>query len=392
MMTKDICNKYCIGCGLCHSELDVEMKSNSKGYLEPSFSKDTQVESFLEKVCPVEGKKMTKTSSDIWGASRAVYEGFSTDKDIRKKASSGGVLTSLAIYLLESGKVDGVIQVSVDKESPTETKCRVSTSREQVLACCGSRYSISSPWLNLSECVEQGKKYAAIGKPCDIAALRFLKENMKQYENICYLLSFFCAGLPSKDANTRLLKELGCKEKECKSLTYRGNGWPGFATATDEDGKEYKMEYSKAWGGILGRDIHPYCRLCMDGVGEFADISCGDGWYITKDNQPDFTERDGRNIIFARTKNGEELLKEATDAHMISLGEWEDISQLQVIQKYQYTRKATMGAKILAYKLMGKVTPKYDWRVLKVYSKKIGIKEKVRVFLGTIKRILKKAI
>lgn len=389
-----IYSEYCIGCGLCKSELQLDMEKTEKGFLKPAFHAGEDESRFLKKVCPINGtQSIEEKQTDIWGKRNGIYGAWALDKNIRRQASSGGVLTALAVFMLESKLVDAIIHVVADEKNPTETKCQVSTTKEQVISGCGSRYSISSPWLTLSACAEKDKRYAAIGKPCDIAALRNLKNLDKRYDNIIYLLSFFCAGLPSAQANGRLLDELGCEREKCESLTYRGNGWPGYATAVDCEGKNYQMEYSKAWGGILGRDVHPYCRLCIDGIGEAADISCGDGWYITSDGkEPDFSEREGRNVVFTRTETGEELYQKAMAAGVIYSEAWEDMGQLRIIQKYQYTRRATMAAKLKAYKLFGRKVPPYNKKILGKYAKVIASKEKARVFLGTGKRILQKKI
>lgn len=386
MNVTKICTEYCIGCGLCKSELNAEIKENSKGYIYPKLSKENT--GFLEKVCPImDNHSKDKESNSIWGNLDMAVGAYATDVDIRKKASSGGVLTALSLYLLETGKVDGIIQITVDKDDPTKTACQISTTRQQVLNCCGSRYSISTPWSELSAKIDTSKKYAAIGKPCDILALRRLRDYDKKYNCIEYLLSFFCAGLPSKDAQKELLSKIGCEKEECKSLTYRGNGWPGYTTAIDKAGKEYTMEYSKAWGGILGRDVHPYCRLCIDGIGEAADISCGDGWYI-KDGEPDFSEKEGRNIVFARNTIGTQILKEATANGYIVYENWDDLEMLQIIQKHQYTRKTTMKSKILGYNLCGRKVPAYDRKLLNEYAKNATFKQKTKLFLGTVKRIV----
>lgn len=381
-----VCSQYCIGCGLCRSELGVEMQEDDKGYLHPLFEKNEDF--FLQKVCPVTQNYSSRIYNQlIWGNVIRASGAYAIDVDIRKKASSGGVLTALALFLLEKGKVDGIIQVCADEAKPTQTICRISETKEQVIQCCGSRYAISTPWMQLSEQIEEGKIYAAIGKPCDISALRRLRDVNKQYQGIKYLLSFFCAGLPSKDANRELLSRIGCTEETCMSLCYRGNGWPGYTTAVDDRGNEYTMEYSKAWGGILGRDVHPYCRLCMDGIGEAADISCGDGWYI-KDNDPDFTERDGRNIVFARNQLGLELLLEAQNAQYIYAEAWENMDELKIIQKYQYTRKTTMKAKLAGYHICGRRTPIYDKRLLSMLAKEASVKQKLKIYVGTVKRII----
>lgn len=394
MKVLDVCSAYCIGCGLCRSELHTEMYRDEKGYQKPHFVATKETENFLKEVCPVTGLSSGKLQTKaLWGKSVSVLAAYANDMQIRRKASSGGVLTALAIYLLESKQVDGIIQVKVCEENPIETICRVSTTREDVMECCGSRYSISSPWMSLSEIVQSNKKYAAVGKPCDIAALRRLREYNKTYECILYLFSFFCAGLPSKQVNERLLQQLGCEKERCKTLSYRGNGWPGSATATDFDGKTYEMEYSKAWGDILGRDIHPYCRLCIDGIGEAADISCGDGWYITADGkQPDFSEKDGRNIVFTRNEIGENLMRDAVHSEVFTASEWEDVSQLNIIQRYQKIRRTTLRTKLLGYRLCGRVVPQYEKSLLKEYAKEASAKDKLKMFLGTIKRIVKKVI
>lgn len=382
-----ICREYCIGCGLCHSELGVKMVPDSKGFFRPEIPDNEEIKQFLSDVCPIID---TSKECSVWGKNNGVYAAFASDEKVRTRASSGGVITALAGYLLDVGSVDGVIHVKADEKEPTRTVCCVSITREEVENCCGSRYAISSPWMELSDVVDMSKRYMAIGKPCDIKALRRLKEKEGKYNNILYLVSFFCAGLPSKQANERLLSELGCAQKECVSLTYRGNGWPGEATAIDKNGKEYTMEYSRAWGGILGRDVHPYCRLCFDGIGEDADISCGDGWYISENQTPDFSEKAGRNIVFVRTDLGRDIYQAAVAAGAIVSTGWESLSQLEIIQKYQFTRRTTMRERIFAYRLLGRRVPIYDKTKMKKLSKKGSKKDQFRIFGGTIKRILLK--
>lgn len=390
MNNTDLCTEYCIGCGLCKSELETEFTQSDRGFIKPILKKDIDF-SFLENVCPVMDKQARKNGYPLWGEALKILSAYSADPDIRLKASSGGVLTALAIYLLESGEVDGIIQICADQDEPTRTVCTVSETREQVIACCGSRYSISSPWYNLSNQVKRDKKYAAIGKPCDISALKRLQNKYGKYTNIKYLLSFFCAGMPSKSANEKLLSQLGCSNTKCISLAYRGNGWPGYATAVNDAGKKYTMEYSKAWGEILGRDVNAFCRLCMDGIGEAADIACGDGWYI-KDGKPDFSEGEGRNLTFVRNEIGCKLIKDAEDSGYLVTEEWQDIEQLKTIQKYQYTRRTTMNARLSAYHMCNRKTPRYDKKTLREYAKSATMKEKVMIYLGTIKRIINRKI
>lgn len=390
MMSKtELYNEYCTGCGLCQSCANVKGNYDSKGYFSPALNNSAIT--FCENYCMASGKALEKIyDADIWGKTIQAFLGWAKKSDVRYNASSGGVLTMLCIYLLENKLVDAIIQTKADSLIPYATETKVSRTVEDVLACMGSRYSISSPLANIKEMVCKNESYAFVGKPCDVAALRlYLQDDKEMAGQIKFLFSFFCAGLPSNVAQKKLLQQLGCTdENPCEKLQYRGNGWPGFATATRMDGTKQFISYDDSWGKILGRDIRKCCRICVDGVGEAADIACGDAWYMTADKKPDFREAEGRNVIFARTEIGDWLLKQAASKGYIQLEDYNPDGDLLYIQNYQYMRRATMLSMLLAMKLLGKCIPYYSFTKLSLWSKQIGIKQRLKRFLGTIKRTL----
>ena len=240
--------------------------------------------------------------------------------------------------------------------------------------------------------LEPGKKYAFIGKPCDVTALKnYMQENKQLREQIIVTLSFFCAGLPSNLANEKLIDALiKKKSNQCKELNYRGNGWPGAASATDMDGNTGQIDYETSWGKILGRDVKYCCRFCTDGIGERADISCGDAWYLQENKTPDFAEREGRNVVFARTKLGEQILHRASKE--VVLTDFKNIKELEYMQPYQKRSKATLFWKVMALRLFARKIPPYDRKKLYRWQTYASKNEKLKDFLGTIKRILKRAI
>ena len=385
-----IINKYCIGCGLCKSVKNISGEVNEDGFWKPIIDKKCDMR-FFETVCPMSRTSFEQLSTDcIWGKYEKLYMGYSCDEVIRKHASSGGVLTAVCAYLLEKKIIDGVLHTKVSDDSCIETQNCCSNTMENLMSACGSRYSISHPLSNIIQSIEPEKKYVFIGKPCDVTCLsNYLEVNQELKNNIVFLFSFFCAGLPSRKANQKLLNKLNVDEKSCVSLTYRGDGWPGKVTAIDEDGKTHKMEYADAWGGILGREINPFCRVCMDGIGERADIACGDGWYLDENNEPDFTEQDGRNIIFARTHRGEKLINDAYEAGYLCISELSDLGKVKAMQKYQFERKATMLEKIFALRLLFRTSPEYNFSRIRKFHYGMDRKRKIKLFIGSIKRILK---
>lgn len=387
-MIKTKCyREYCTGCGLCKAENDIKMTFED-GFSMPELSEND--DAFCAEVCPVAGKYSSLMNT--WGEYKKVYTGYATDQTIRNVASSGGIITAVCIFLLKNRMVDGIIHTGKDKEKPWRTCTVCSTTAEEVIENAGSRYAQSMPLANIYELLKDGKKYVFVGKPCDVLAL---KNDMRIHpeisDKIYCTISFFCAGQPSEKANIRLIETMGCPIQGCRDLRYRGNGWPGSATAQDMEGKEYRMSYAESWGGILGRDIRKACRFCMNGTGEPADISCGDAWILGKDGEPDFVEREGINVIFARSEKGNQILNAALSANAIVLDNKRNIlSELHRIQKYQYERKATMFSKCLAMKIMFRPIPQYKMtRLFKQAQKSdVSIKRQFRIFSGTIKRII----
>lgn len=387
-MKNDVFRHFCTGCGLCHSIKGTKFDLDQKGFPYPNI--DLEIE-FCMDVCPCGNKSFSKQIAnlgDSWGKYKSVYLGWSSNEKIRYEASSGGIITSVCIYLLETGIVDGVIQTKAGN-TQIDTKTIVSRTKEDVLSCMGSRYTISSPLYAIREIVSSGEKYAFVGKPCDISALKLYLENDDALsQQIVILISFFCAGQPSRKANEELLKKLDSDTDKCKTLTYRGNGWPGYATANNKDGRSKSVTYTDSWGKILGRDIRPFCRFCMDGIGLMADIACGDAWFSLFDGSPDFSEHDGRNIIFTRTEQGQKIISDMVRDQAIEVytdKEYND--SLRFIQRYQYERKNTMVATFFAMKMFRKDTPYYTMKDLFKYTK-ISIKELLRRFFGVCKRVV----
>lgn len=384
--------EFCTGCGLCKGTHKKTFIEDDKGYLTPNLTETDS--SFCSKVCPAGGNALKNyQNGTIWGSFRSAYLGWSTDSLIRKESSSGGVLTSLCCYLLENKIVDGIIHTRRSKNDIRKTETVISRTKADILSCMGSRYTTSSPLLDLFDMIKEDENYAFVGKPCDVSALRIYMEEVdtRIKKQIKYLFSFFCAGQPSINANNNLVKALGGDDlQNCIDLQYRGNGWPGYATLTKKDGSKEQMDYETSWMKILGRDVRKICRFCADGTGELADISCGDAWFLGANGRPDFAERPGRNVIFARTEAGRTLLNETINAGYIEASAFEpDEEGLRKMQPYHYTRKASLLVYKYALKICGRKYPKYDNGKLRRFASGFSFNQKVLRFGGTIHRIIK---
>ena len=376
--------KYCCGCGLCNNFKKGNI--DEKGYFRPN--KELKTEEFNYDVCYHNYLKRADLSK-MWGNIDSIFYGYSENELIRTKGSSGGILTEIACYLLENNIVDYVIQIKASLNNPLTTEVVYNKDSKEVIEAIGSKYTASAVLIDIIKKIDLSKKYAIIGKPCDIRVIREYMNLYKKYQsNIIYLFTFFCAGTPSKDANKNLINYLNVKEKEIDKFVYRGNGWPGKTVAIKKDGTQVETDYETSWSQYLGRDIQKICRFCWEGVGEAADISCGDGWYL-ENNEPSFKENEGRNIILSRTPKGTELLNKMQQEKKIKLEDVEDIDVLEKMQPNHFMRKSSMFATILAMRVMFKKAPKYNLKQLYKYSKNLSLNKNLRYFLGTIKRIKK---
>lgn len=387
-------DNLCLGCGLCESICGkdaVEMRLQPDGFFKPVVKTIREdKEKIISEICP--GKNIVNDLSfnedqKIWGKYEKLLSGFSTDTEIRTKGSSGGIVSAIAIYLLETGAVDSVLQVGGDSHDYERNSLRISRTREDVLKCASSRYAPALIFDKILEILQESRdSFCFIGKPCDISALKNFLEAFPEYKDRFKLtVSIICAGMPSFKGTKAIIDEFKA-ENPVKDLVYRGNGWPGFFSFTDKNEQKFNKTYNDSWGKTLNRHLNFRCKICPDGIGLQADLAVGDAWE-TSDGYPDFTEREGQSLVIVRTNAGINVLDSAAkngDVIFTPLAE----EKLALMQPYQFNRRKRVGARLLAF-ILGKRR--------KVNYKNLGLinatkEEKplilLKEFFGTFKRVL----
>ncbi len=385
--------ELCSGCGLCASAGGVAMTAVPPGYNRPQPLPQVtpEQERMLASSCPGARVAPWQEAPHVhpyWGPYHRVATGYATDEDIRHRASSGGGLTGLAVFALQAGLVDRVVHVGADPDLPTRNRTLVSRSAEEVIAGAGSRYAASSPLADIDRMLDEGGRIAFIGKPCDVGALRQLgRFDPRVATHVPYILSFFCAGIPSQTGADRILAELGVAPSELAEFRYRGFGWPGLATAIAHDGRTAEMTYEKSWGHHLSREVQFRCKICPDALGGVADVACADAWYGGESGYPTFEEQAGRSLIMTRTAAGEDLLTQAMAAGAIAADPL-DIAEIDLMQPSQARRKRLIRARIGAVRATLQPSPKMDGLMVGEAARRAGTKEAAKNFLGTARRIL----
>lgn len=320
-----------------------------------------------------------------WGSVLQLWEGYAYDQKIRYAGSSGGMATALALYGLESG-IAGVLHIGVDKDIPIKNVPVYSKTKEQLLACTGSRYAPAAPCQAFDIIKEQNSKSIFIGKPCDIATLSKARGFDPELDKkVALTISIFCAGTPAFEGTYNLIEQLGAKPGQIKELRYRGCGWPGKTVVKIKSSNEQEvreMTYEESWGKILSRYTQFRCRLCPDGTGEFADISCGDPWY--REIKPG---ESGRSLVLVRTELGREVLGRAMEAGYVEM-ERVRPAALAASQKALLNKRQNLFGRLLGMRMMFVPTPRFKGFSLLSNWRQISVRDKYRSVLGTIRRIV----
>lgn len=388
--------RLCIGCGACAAACDydgITMEHVPEQGFRPRLSRDCASCSVCLPFCPgygVAAPGEDDVAPDVadFGPARAIWEGWATDTDVRRRGSSGGVLTALALFAVEAAGFAGVVQTSMDPDDPLRNRTVISRSRAEILSCCGSRYNASSPVEGLRRLRQADGTYLFIGKPCDAAAVMEMRRALPWVnERVGLVAAFFCAGTPTPEGTRRLVERLGGDPDEVEELHYRGRGWPGEFRFRSKSGENRwtRLSYEESWGFLTSfRPLR--CRLCPDGTGQAADLVCADAWHRFDSGAPD----GGRSLVLARSEAGEDFVRAAWRAGRLTL-EKSDRPSVSAAQPSLLDRRRDLWGRLAALRCLGIPTPRYQGFGLRRSWRQLPWRRRLRVFLGTLRRALLRA-
>ena len=167
------------------------MRLNANGFYEPVVMKPLlpSEAQMVKRLCPgvhVEAEG----HHGVWGHMLSICEAWASDADVRHRAASGGVVTSLAVCVLENQLVDAVLQVGVRNDSYLYNELQISRTKEDVLRNAQSRYAPALTLYRIKDIFDcSTDSFAFIGKPCDIAAMKNLEREFPQYAG---RVKYFC--------------------------------------------------------------------------------------------------------------------------------------------------------------------------------------------------------
>lgn len=266
------------------------------------------------------------------------YIGYSTDTQIRKQATSGGVGSAIVKYLLDTKKTDYALSFDYDSDHVCYKPKFVSHFSDYNI--CGSIYQEMNliDFMKSALPVKLGGVILVFSLPCQTKVIRKICSE-KGYKPI--IVGLTCSSQQSHEATSYLLQRIGIDEDNVAKLRYRGNGWPsGIQICTKDGNNHFVKNNGSLWTEIFHSRlfIQPRCYLCNNTLNDYADIVLADPWL------KEYTESEtiGQTLFACYTETGKKCIDECLQKGYIAAK--------QVNQDLLYRSQKTTIERKKAYK------------------------------------------
>lgn len=235
-----------------------------------------------------------------------------TDRIVYERATDGGVVTSLLLYLIDRGKIDGAItakQIGLFQRKPF-----LCTKKDEILESAGfffdtvhgmkrfSEYYITYSTEELPSMMKKGlHRVAFVGTPCQINAVRRMQAlGIVPSDDIVLCLGLFCSGnfVFNDKAKKKIADVAGFKWDDVKKINIKESIIIHLKNGEKKTVPVEMFDSLKRYA----------CNYCMDYSSEFADISFGGIGAV-----------EGWTSVLTRTPLGRTIIADAKSADILEI-------------------------------------------------------------------------
>jgi coenzyme F420 hydrogenase subunit beta len=246
--------------------------------------------------------------TEVYGQARSILLSRTTDAAIAKVGQDGGLVSTLLVWGLETGRIEGAVTSRIvdDGRGPFDAEPYLATTRDEVLATAGSRYTYSANPLAMKQADDAKlKQVALVGMSCQASINGSVEAyGVNKYKRkIALTIGLLCSKTFTYDGQKQVLADHGIDIADVVKINIKGR----YQVWT-RDGSYHEIPLKL---------FHPHtregCKLCPDFAAQHADISTGgigsnDNWTLT----------------IVRTARGEEWIHGLTEAGLIESRPGED--------------------------------------------------------------------
>ncbi len=222
-------------------------------------------------------------SDDGYGRFGEALYARAADPAIRARGQDGGMVSALLIHHLETGRLGGAVLGDVEPDNRQIGRHKLATTRAEVLACAGSRYTYSPNTLALREALRHGvSPLAVVGVPCQVDGVRLQQNSSLRLQtarwyrdNIALVIGLFCSEAFTHESIQRLAALIDVAPERIANINIKGK-----VVVRLDDGEVVTSSLRE-----YRRWARPACLYCLDYSAENADLAAGgigrDGWTFT---------------------------------------------------------------------------------------------------------------
>jgi coenzyme F420 hydrogenase subunit beta len=258
-----------------------------------------------------------RQADEVSGIRRGVFLCRAADPEVLEAAQDGGLVSALLIWGLETGRVEGALTSRLSSTRLWDGEPFLATTRTEVLEAAGSRYTYAATPLAMAEAERRGlKRLALVGMSCQASINGTLQARRvnKYARRIEITLGLLCSKSFAYDGMRQVIAEYGVPLEDVAKVNIKGR----FQLWRRSTGEQVEIPLKQ-----LAPATREGCKLCPDFAAEHADIATGG-----------LGQRDGWTLTVVRTQRGEEWLRAAEAAGVVTVrpGE-EDPAALALMAK-----------------------------------------------------------
>jgi 3,8-divinyl protochlorophyllide a 8-vinyl-reductase (ferredoxin) len=281
--------ELCSECGLCDTSY-IHYVKDACAFLNQQFDK-------LETLVHGRSRHLDNPEELYFGVHQTMMQARKNEPI--EGAQWTGIVSTIAIEMLESGKVEGVVCVQSSPDDRFTPVPVIAKTREDILAAKVNKPTLS-PNLNILDLVEQSglKKLLVIGVGCQIQALRAVQDKIG-------LEKLYVLGTPCTDNVSRegLQKFLDTTSRSPSTVVYYEFMQDFNVHFKYEDGSTELVPFFGLNTKELKDVFAPSCLSCFDYTNALADLVVG---YMGAEF--------GSQWIVVRNETGAEMLEMVKDA------------------------------------------------------------------------------
>ena len=231
------------------------------------------------------------------------------DPQFTKECQDGGIATTLLLYALDTGVIDGALVVGREGWAPLVC---VAQTREEIIHAGGTKYGVVPVLKALRAAVfDHGLgKICVVGSPCHIQSIRYLKhKGLPLASSVKLTIGLFCRENYEYACIAEKIRAEGV-DIDCVDKLDVSNEFHIYSS-----GKKLSFPITEA-----KRCVPRHCLVCQDFAAELADIAIGSGG-----------SDEGWSTVVIRTEDGEKVFGGMVEKGLVETEDIVDVVSVREI-------------------------------------------------------------